>query len=327
MATGTGIDAQIGAAKETTWGTFATPDHFYEFGSESIVPDVRKIYGRGIGRGRFQRKDRVTTYVAGAAGDVVFSEVLTNGFGFWLQQMFGEVATSQPDEENSPTVYLHTFVHDANALKGISHTLQVGRPSVDGTVNKYNYEGGKVTGWELTCNLDEAVGLTLNCDYETEQETDSLATPSYPSDAAMLTMVGGSVTVDGSTVDVSAVTLAGGNAVKTDRRFVGNKKKEQLGNGEFTITGTLEKEFESTAIGQAFKNGATATVVLLFEGPVIEDALKAYLKITLEEVEYTGGAVNVGGPDVIAQSVPFKALDDGTNPIIEVEYQTTDATP
>ena len=44
-------------------------------------------------------------------------------------------------------------------------------------------------------------------------------------------------------------------------------------------------------------------------------------------IEYTGGEPIINGSDVVNQQLPWKAFDNGTDPIISVVYHTSDLTP
>ena len=59
MALNSGLAAQFGVAEETTWGTAATPDRFYEFVSEGIKNDLARIESKGLrSQNRVLRSDR-----------------------------------------------------------------------------------------------------------------------------------------------------------------------------------------------------------------------------------------------------------------------------
>jgi hypothetical protein len=48
--------------------------------------------------------------------------------------------------------------------------------------------------------------------------------------------------------------------------------------------------------------------------------------LTLQNCRFDGETPNVKGADVLEQPLPFKVLDDGTNPVWKIEYYTGDAT-
>lgn len=328
MATGTGLEAQIGFIDESVWGTYVAPTRGFEFISEKITADIQKVRSKGIRSSRFQRSDRVQTYVQGAAGDVQY-EVLTNGFGLLFKHMFGAVTTTSPGGAK-PLEKVHTFTPDANGQKGMSLTAQVGRPDISGTVNPFSYVGGKIPAWEVSAAFGEALMLSNTFDFKTEDTTRALATLAFAaSTAQMLTFVGGTVTVFGSTVFVKSVSLANNKALKTDRRGIGNVKREQLANGEFEITGSLDAEFESLSNHTRVIAGTQGSLDLLFTyGEIDAGQSNPYgVQITVPVIEFLGDTPTVDGTDVVAHPLKFKGLHNGTNPLITLVYRTTDATP
>jgi len=326
MATGTGLDAQIGLGIEASYGQVAVPSAFYEFNSESIEPTVTKLYSRPLGGGRFQRAARVRTAVTGAAGDITL-DLVTHGLGKLFLMMFGAVDTQQVGGTDE---YVHTFTPDADGLRGTSATVQVGRPSTDGVVHPFTYVGGKVTQWEIAAQMDAIATLKVTWDFQGVDLSQPLAVPSYPAEAQPFTFLDGSLTLDGQPFGtVRSVTLTGANALNTDRRSFGGVKREPLANNEWAYTGTFESEFESRDAYDAWVTGEQqANLILTFLGGTIPDTSNPYqLVITIPVIEYTGEAPTVDGPDVVAQNLPFKALWNGTDPIISLEYHTTDVTP
>jgi hypothetical protein len=328
MATGTGLEAQIGFVDESTWGTYVAPTRGFEFISEKIAADVQKVRSKSIRSSRYQRADKVQTYVQGAAGDVQF-EVLTNGFGLLFKHMLGAVATTSPGGAK-PLEKVHTFTPDANGQKGMSLTAQVGRPDITGTVNPFSYVGGKITAWELSASVGEALMLSNTFDFKTEDTSRALATLAYAAGAAqMLTFIGGTVTVFGSTMFVKSVSLANNKAMATDRHGIGNVKREQVANGEFEITGSLDAEFEALANHTRVTAGTQGALDLLFTyGEIDAGQANPYtVHVTVPVIEFLGDTPTVDGTDIVAHPLKFKGLYNGTNPLITLEYRTTDTTP
>lgn len=96
----------------------------------------------------------------------------------------------------------------------------------------------------------------------------TLATASYGAKAATpFKFNHASVTVAGSAVEVTELTIAGNNALKTDRRFLGSQlagKALREGRREFTVE--LGQEFRDLAAINALKNGTEVAVVAGFTG-------------------------------------------------------------
>jgi hypothetical protein len=329
MATGTGIDSQLGVAEEVTYGTYVAPTLFYEFVSEKITLDLGKIYGKNVRSFRFQRSNRVRTYVKQAKGEVTFG-VATTGFGLLFKHMFGAVSTTSPGAPK-PLEKVHTFTPDPNGLKGKSLSWQVGRPeALTGVVVPFSYPGGKINSWELSAKLDDILMLSLSNDFKTEDTAQVLTAASYSaSPGALLTFVDGSVTVGGSTYFVKGISVKGENNLAVDRRGLGNVKREPLASGELGITGSLDCEFEGLTNHTSLRNGTTAQLVLTFSYGEIDAGQSNPFKIvvTIPLIEFTGDPPTVDGAGVVQFPLKFKGLYNGTNPLITLEYRTTDVTP
>jgi hypothetical protein len=89
-----GLDAQLGFAEETAFGTIVAPTRFAEFNSEGITASYARVESNGLRPGRRYRSDsRFTTYIEGASGDIEL-EVGSKGFGLLLKHMLGSITTT-----------------------------------------------------------------------------------------------------------------------------------------------------------------------------------------------------------------------------------------
>lgn len=161
--------------------TGLTVDKFFEITKEDIKGVYTRLQAAGLGAALVDRSDRYAIVSKGAAGSVDM-EVLTKGFGFWLELMMGQVATTGPTETS---VYTHTGTV-AN-LWNKSLTVQVGRPDDTGTVRPFTYEGGKVTGFEFKNSVDQLLTANIALDFLKESAPTSpagiyaLASPNHSS--------------------------------------------------------------------------------------------------------------------------------------------------
>jgi hypothetical protein len=323
MAIPSGLSAQLMTAEEVTYGTPVTTDRAYEFRQESLKLEVQRIESSALRAGtRMQRSDRWTPGRRSVSGDVTM-ELGTKGFGRWWKHALGGVATTQPDAANSPTVYKHTFTPGDLP---IGQTIQVGRPDVGATVRPFTYHGCKIASWTLECSVNElavfqAAILGEDCDTAT-----ALATASYPAGLQVMPFIQGALTVGGSSMDVKQFSMQGTNMLADERFFLGSAlRKQPLEVGMRNVGGTFEPEFTNLTAYAAFVAGTEAELVLLFQGDIIEDALRYETKVTAN-VRYDDGTPNVGGPQILANPIPYKVIDNGTTSV-KIEYQTTDATP
>lgn len=320
---GTGLDAVLGVAEETTYGTFVAPTRWYEFNNQSLVPDVQMLEREAaLGRGRFRQAADPRTFINGGSGSFQI-DVLVKGAGLLFKQMLGGHSIAQVDTTDE---YVQTIVPDAYGLRGRSMSVQAGVPMTDtGARQPFNFAGGKVTDWELACALDQILTLTPTLDFSQAFEmTTALGTPSYPSEAPPFIFIDGAITIDSESVFVNSATITGANALATNRRGLGNVKREPLANGLWEYAGTLASEFENPDFLEAFIAGTPAAFEANFATGEIEEGGEPFrLTITIPVIRFTGEVPSVSGPDVVPQNIPFRAYE-GEDPIIAIEYASTD---
>lgn len=320
------LNAQVGVAEETVFGTIVAPTRFPEFNSESITATYARVESSGLRAGRLYRSDtRFTTYIEGASGDLEM-EVGSKGFGLFLKHMLGSVATvaGAAGEVNT-----HTFT--PGTLDGKSLTVQVGRPFYTGTtVQPFTYAGGKVASWELSNSNDGNLMATLSMDFATEDTATALAAASYPTGLETFSWVGGLVTIAGTQFDVTEAMVSGDNALKTDRRYLRNNpaKKEQTGDdyrsGEFELTADFDSLAQRARVASATAAGAMAQIALSWTGKSLAGtstfpSLEVTIQARLDAFE-----ANVGGPEGIEQSLSGVYLGDNA---ISIAYKTLDTLP
>ena len=223
--------------------------------------------------------------------------------------------------------YKHTFVMDDPL--GLGLTVQVGRPSTDGTVNPFTYTGCKVVSWEMSNAVDDLLMARLTLDGQNETTATALASASYPSNTELFYFTQGEITLGGSEYPVSNWSVNYSAGVKTDRFFVNrdNRKREQVLNAFAELGGSLTTEFDDLTSYNRFVNGTLASLVLEYETATTYDTSKPYrCRITLPSIRFDGETPSIGGPDIVEQSLNFKALNNGVDEPITIEYFTTDTT-
>ena len=89
MATGSGLDAQLGLAAETTYGTYTVPSRFIEFTSESLKRQKTTIQGGGLrAGGQYERSSRRVITTRHGKGALAF-DFTTTGMGLLLKTATG----------------------------------------------------------------------------------------------------------------------------------------------------------------------------------------------------------------------------------------------
>lgn len=334
MATGTGLDAQLGFGAESAWATGVTPTRFLEFDSESLKRDPTFLEPTGLRVGtKYKRASRVRVSRQTQVGDVVL-EHATKGMGLlWKNALGSGVAT--------PTVIsgsAYKQIHTPGDFRGLGLTVQVGRPEPStGTVRPFTYAGCKVTGWEFSLKDNAIPTLKLSLDGKSEATATALATASYLAGAtvfdfsqATLKLGGTATTASGETTIASGVSvttiitdfmLTGKAPMKADRFGLGNAglKGEQLENATPTITGKLSAEFNKAELYDLFVANTTTALQLDLTGAVISGGNNFLLSFILPAIKLKAAPPNVNGPDVVQMSTDFEVYSDETNPVIQVK--------
>lgn len=324
----TGREGQIGFGEESTVGTAVTATRFFELLSESLVYDEERITSKGLRAG----KKTENLWVAGKKGvsGSYEYEVQPNGFGIVPKHLLGGTpATTTPG--GATTARLHTT--KVGNLDGKSRTIQVGRPNSAGTVDPYTYRGCKVSDWEMNMEAGSDGLLTISetIDGWDEDTVTALATASYPATNVLMSWADANIVVSiggVTTYNVSKLTLGGSNKLKGDRSKLGSPVKlEQLEGTEFReYPGTIELEsYAGLTPYNLFKAGTEAVIIATFTGPIIEAALRYMIRVTLQRCRFDGTTPNIAGPDIIGQTIPFKALyTTNANTEVMIEVQNTD---
>ena len=341
MATGTGLDAQLGYKLETTVGTEVTVDKFLEFNSEGFEFDPGYIEPTGLRVGtKFKRGARLVQSRKMVTGSINVNHSTRLMGALWKLALGSTVTT--------PTLVLgsaYKQIHQTGDLLGKSATFQVGRPEPStGTVKPHTIKGCKVTGWEFSVSDNDVAKLNLDVDGWDEATATALATASYVTAEEFNFMqvtefsIGNTIagttelTESGGTAVTSIVTglsLKGDNALATERFGLGNLgvKKEQLENGTPMITGTLDAEYLQSEWYTPFKANTATSLVVRFEGSVISGTDKNTLEFIIPEIRIKKVSPKVDGPDIVKATVEFEVYTNATsqNPF-QVKLISADST-
>jgi hypothetical protein len=343
MATGTGLDAQLGYKIETTYGTAVTVDKFQEFNSESLNWEPTWLEPSGLRAGtKFKRASRLVQSRQTVSGSLELEHATRNMGTLWKMALGSTVS--------SPTLISGTAysqIHFPGDYAGKSLTIQVGRPEPVSpyTVRPHTYAGCKVAGWELSCSDGEYAKLSLDIEGRSEATATALATASYATSASVFNFsqvtvmkLGGTATTSsgettvasGTTVPavVTGFTISGSTPMATERYGLGNAglKSEPLENDIPTVTGTLSAEWDRTTFYDAFKANTTTAIEIKFVGSAIAATGQfETLSIIIPAAKFKAVPANVGGPDIVKADIDFEAYSDETNPVIQVKLISADS--
>lgn len=339
MPTGTGLDASLGFALETTWGTPVTVTKFIEFDSESLAWEPSWIEPTGLRVGtKFRRASRLVRSRESVTGGFE-TQFATRTMGTLLKAALGSTVVT-------PTLVLgsaYKQVHNPGDFLGKSLTIQVGRPEPSGTIRAHTYEGCKISGWEFSVSDNETAKFSVEVDGQTELTATALATASFVSsevfsfNQATVFKTGGTVAgvtelaVTGGVIVPGVArgfTLSGETPIHTERFGLGNtgQKLEQLENETPTITGSIEAEWDRTTWYDAFKANTTTAIELKIEGSVISGTDRNTIHIVIPAAKFKAAPFQVGGPDVVTGSVDFEVYSDEVNSPLMFKLISADST-
>lgn len=313
---------QLMVAKESTYATPVTPTRGFEYNGDAapIKPVAGRTEGNPLRPGsRARRKDRMTPYFHHAEGTIAL-DVMDKGFGFWLEHMLGTVGTTGAGP------YTHTATDGgAGALMGDSFTAQFNYELSPGyTTQAVTFAGGKVTQWTLANSVEENLTCELECDFASMSTATALATASYPSSMTNLTWMGGVITVGGSAVDVTNVSIAGNQNYDVDRRRIrGNAAKKEPTPGVLEVTASFELDFESLAQWNRVHALTQAGTQASFSG--VWTAGTSSLTATIPSLRLD--ELDLSGETNLMQSVSGIGEYDGTNSVCTLAYVSSDVTP
>ncbi|MDQ3934169.1 MAG: phage tail tube protein, partial [Actinomycetota bacterium] len=320
-----GLGSQFGIAKEVTYGTVVTPSRFTDFDSETFKDDPTYQDSVGLRANRFVNPSNTTVRTTTQAPGSVTFDFVTKGMGRFLDLL--HATTVAPVQIGATTAYKQNHPV-GSSLVDKSATVQFNKPDSAATDRPFTYAGCIVVSFQFSIDTGGKLKLALTFDGREEKTDVALAAASYAANALAFNHIDAlAATLEGTPLGaVRGFTLGGSFAMKTDRHFLGSGalKKKPIPNGFFDLNGTLDMEWDGLTAHNYFKSGAKATLILPFEGAVIEGANKEAFKATAAEVQIRGESPSVGGPDVLDQSVPFKILDDGSNVPLDLEYVSTD---
>lgn len=326
------VNSQLGVKKETTYGTAVVVDRFFEFTSEGITLDTGRAVSEGFRASqRVARSDRFVPYVAGASGSIEL-DVLSGGFGFWLEHMLGTVATTGPTDT---AAYTHTGT--VGDLFGKSFTCQVDRRlgAAGSTAQAFTWEGGKVAKWTLECETEGLLTFSADLVFEDEKTATALASASYPSSVVPLSWAGASASIASTGIPVTKWSVSCDNQLKTDRHYLANntRRSEPVEEGLREITVEVECDWSDLTQYNRFaaetQSGTLAALSLVAQAPSVltgAATTKGSLTVTLPAVRFDSVEANVSGRDLTTQSISGVALDNGSAAPISVAYVSADVT-
>lgn len=313
---------QFGIAPEVSYGTAVTVDRFYEY--KSNPAPIKPLAGRTVSEGlrvgrRHALNTRAVPFANGAEGTIEL-DVLTDTFGLLLAHCLGSVSTTG----SGP--YTHTVTSGtADQLYALSLTAQLNYMFRNGTNQAFTFSGGKVRSWEIANSVDDLLTLSADMWFSSHTTGTALATADYTdADAALpYTWAHGAVTIGGTSVDVTSISVSGDNGQKTgdDAKRLGNTWATPT-SGPAETTFSIECDWTSLAHYNRVHSATAAGMYAEIEGVWTNGTDSFTLTIP-------AGLFNdvdlAGDPGQPMQTLTGIATDNGSDPVVTIEYVSSDA--
>lgn len=330
MAIGSGLAASLGFSAESTYGTYVAPTRFLEYNKADLKKKKNVVQGGGLAAGRIAQlgSRRVVTSESVEGGFEL--EVANKGMGLLLAHLLGSSAT--PVQQGATAAYLQA--HTVGDNIGKSLTIQHGVPDLTGTVRPFTFKGCKLSGAEFSCKVGDLLTMSLDIDGRQASEVETLVAASLATGVAPFHWAQMSVKL-GAFGAEAAVSGVKGFSVKFDRgmaseRFyagAGGLKAEPIMNDFLKVSGSIEVDLVNKAdFADRFAADSATSLVIEFVGPLIASTYYQTFRIKLPMMFFDGDTPTVDGPDVTSGGYPFVAQLDGTNPLVSIDYISTDTT-
>lgn len=314
-------DYQLGAVDEVAYNTPVTPTRFFEYNDNplAVTPVSSRTEGTPLRVAtRVQRSDRFVPWRSHAEGTIDF-DVMTKGMGFWLKHALGAVATTGTGP------YTHTFtMGTADDLYTKSFTAQLNYPFRGGANQSFTYSGGKVTSWSLGNSVEDMLTLSLGTWFASFTKDTALATASYPSAMENYAWSHGAVTIGGTAVKVTSITVEGDNGYGTDAtRRLGNLRVAPTA-GAASVSWSIETDWESTAQWDRVHAESVSGTLAAITGTWTNGANSITVNIPAGRFDGIEYGSEPGQP---MQTLTGMGLHNGTNSPVTVTYVSADTLP
>lgn len=321
------LDTAIHFGKESTYGTPVTPTRSYEGYADTFKRAQERLESTGFRAGmQAVRSDRVVQVNMGGSGSLEV-DVLDKGMGLLLEGLLG--STTGPTQVGATTAY--TQVHDASSTGPTeSYTIQLIRPLVDGSTQQFTHHGCKPTGWSITQDAGGLLKLGVDFDFEDVDTSTAAASASYVASTIPFSWQDAVVTVDSVAFAYATdFSFEADLSQHVDRRYLKSTaplKSVPVRSGIPEYTGSISADFSATTQYDDWVAGSVFPVSVKWTGAVdgIESGYEFEFEVSLPACQWTGESPESSNTELTKQNLPFKALDNGTDPVVTVNVQSTD---
>jgi hypothetical protein len=291
-----GLKAQIGWVKESTWGTAVTPTTFLPLLDSSMEKSKPPIVTPGLIGGR--RLPTEQQWEAGpefASGAVVM-DLHTHG----VEQLLN-CAIGTPTKTGAGP---YTRAYAPAALEFM--TVEIGKPTSISSADKYTYAGCMVPGWSIGVSTGQIA--RLNLDLVAKSEVNAAGPPttiSLPATMSRFKWDQAAVTFDTvTTYCFGDFTFTANNGLTTDELCLGSSTIAQPAEDahrEYMFEGTLRYPGRGSNTPKAVEGSVISISVVMTAGAHT-------LTLTMAKALVESASVPISGAGRVQQSVSARIL-------------------
>lgn len=315
------LDASLGFAIESPYGTQTTPARWLEYTSEDLDFKPKRVQGAGLRPGsRVARANRRVTPTVESGGGFEM-EALSKGMGLLWQALLGSaVSTMVGGTTYQQVATLADTAPSMTIQKGVPRL----NPDASATVDPITFLGCVATGFELTGG-QEILKLKVDIDARDVTTSTAYAAPSFTTGANLFHFAGaslytGALTSPSNTVlgagamplaNVTEWSLKVDRQAKTDRYLFGNVgKKSKPVLGAPTISGKLAVEYSDQVFRDAFLADADMSLIVTYTAGALSTGLET-LQVVVPDIRLDGELPKSSG-ELVTMSCDFTGLDNLT---------------
>lgn len=308
------------------WGTkAATLTRGVENKTDDATPAVEYLESRGMRPGTVGTPTGRKVAVQRGGQVVLDLDLMAQSLGLVLASVGATVATTTP--VGATNARLHTITPSTSGVSR-SSTIHMGRAPVGGTVLHHDYLGCMAESLALSLAPKGLPSIKTTFNYKTLDTAAASVTPVYPTDPYVYTDVDCTVTVNGDTECQRQFDLTIPTGLDFERwRICPGGREKPLLQDRVEPTGTMSIDYADDSWHDAFLAGTELEdLVITFTGPEIEAGFDNFLRVTFPLIQLTGSSPKVAVGATPEQPIPYRVIDNLTDPLWKIEYQNTDTT-
>lgn len=312
-----GVGAQLAIGKESAWGTPVADTALINFESEGLKPELNK----GEEPSLLASKAPAAFDLMGHKVSGPFSATLKPELaGFLIKAALGGTDTVTQNFGGVTGQHQHSIVAQTATGALPSYTLYANRKQAT-----KRYSGCKINTLRISAKSGDYV--RVSGEWKGKDESSGSITSTTPPSKKAYKLIGGTVTLGGTALDVTSVELEIQNNLEDGPQTnVSGLYHTEPVHGKRRFVLSIEMPYDTNSESLRNTNFLTETVlasaVLHLESPeIIAVASKYRMDITLNNVAILDADAPIGGPGLVTMTIRGEATAVGaTEPITAVIY-------